>query len=118
MYLRIYGKNKVTLNDSVVNIGTLHYGLIGEGITAYWSYVHGQVNSNNVILMVTAKSPADGSDDCEVNVTDIITNVSGTTSFAAQTSANIFIQIPLNMTGDSLRYNDNVCNQFYWLRTA
>jgi len=117
MYLRLYGKNKVTLNDTAVTIGTLNYDLLGTDITCYWSYVHGQVNANNVILMVTVQDP-NASNGAIVQVTDIVTNTSGTTSFAAQTSDNIFIQIPIHMTSNSLLYNDNVCTQFFWLRTA
>ncbi len=113
IYLNFWGYNKVALNDTAVTVGSFDLSLLGDNITGYWSYVHGQVNSNKVIFAITCDTTSQ-----IINVTDIITNTSGTTSFAAQSSAYLYFHIPFHITTNTLTFNDNICSGFHWLRTA
>lgn len=114
-YINLYGYNKVALSDTDVAIGTLDYTALGSSIGTYYVYTHGYVNSQNTALMVTVKSSNDGG---TVSIVDII-NRTGATSLAAQTSGYVYIQFPLHLNTDNgLRYKDELCDQFHWLRTA
>lgn len=121
LYCTLYGYNKVALSETNVAIGTLNFNVLGTSVNSYAAYGAGYANSKNAAVLYSVADANSSTRSPAVTITDVIPRASGGT-VAAQTAdsyGNIFIYFPLMITSNQgLYYNDSICSEFHWLRTA
>lgn len=107
---RIMFTNKVELNDTAVNIGTLDISKLGISSFYYGRYMAVDDTGNaGVIIEINNNSPYN------ISVSDVV-GASRTIAASTATSPTITLMGSIEMaTGDIL---NSACNEFHWHRTA
>ncbi len=110
----IYVRTSQTLSDTRITLGTFNIDAIGStiltSVTACTGWLH-TIGACHVYVQALSASLRNAS-----ICIDEVYHRSGTRSFTS--SSNIIFEFPIILSGGSLLYNDDMCNEFFWLRTA
>ena len=117
IWTKMWFKTSQTFSDTAINLATCNIDSISTTQVTLNMYANGWLHGSAASAVQLYMSNITASTRT-VNLQAVeIWNRSGTRSIAGS-SYNLHFEIPILCYGDSIEFKDEVCNEFYWLRTA